>query len=317
MDNCSDTFSNTFRPGNVSISVIETAILSISFILNAIIFVSICCSPRLHTFSNVFVASLAVSDLLFAPAYGTLSAGNLYTVNTNLQLPCSPAFLCSSLYVVSCTMICSRLCHLVISAERWFYIAWPFVHQRVITSKLIICCLICVWFISMLSGVHIVTDCRSSPTEFMIGYATVDAAFHFVVGGLMLTIYVHIGFIIRRQSVAIHKSRLAANNNRGETIYNRMTWNIVRMPVTIFGTFFLFVTPIVIFNIYFFVSIGNPSFNYSNSTFDALKILAVFHTWANFFVYVLQDTDFRSVIKLCCSKITIAISSERIYPVNN
>lgn len=41
----------------------------------------------------------------------------------------------------------------------------------------------------------------------MMCFSTIDVCIHFVLDGLLLIIYIHIGFIIRRQSVAIHKSR--------------------------------------------------------------------------------------------------------------
>ncbi|CAG5129440.1 unnamed protein product [Candidula unifasciata] len=318
MDNCTDNFSDAVTtPGDVYTSIVETGILTISFVLNVIIVACVCCSPHLHTFSNVFVVSLAVSDILFATAYEFTSAVNLYMASTHLPSPCSPVLQCMSSYLASCSMICSRICHLVVSVERWLYIAWPFVHQRVITTKSIINCLICVWIISMLSGVHIITDCRSSYTEFMIGYATIDACVHFVVGSLMVAIYVHIGFIIRQQSVAILKSRPTVGNNNVGTINSRIAWNIVRMPVTIFGTFFLCVTPIVFCNIYLFATDESPTFYHGNTMYDVLRIITIFHTWANFLVYVLQDKKFRSVMACYLLKMGTVIWPIRIHPINN
>ncbi|CAG5131326.1 unnamed protein product [Candidula unifasciata] len=319
MENCTNTSSHLKHVTltDVYVSVFETVLLSISFVLNLIIVISVYRSPRLHTFSNIFVVALAVSDILFAAAYEIPSAAVLYIASTHQEFHFPLALQCMCLYLSFCSMICSRCCHLVVSVERWLYIAWPFVHPRVITTKSTICCLIFVWMISMLSGLQSITDCRYSYVEFMIGYATVDASVHFVAGGLMLAIYVHIGYIIGRQSVAIFKSRLAANSNDTGTINRRITCNIIRLPVTIFGTFFLFVTPFVIDNFYVYVIIGSPSFYRNNIAYDVLRVISLFHTWINFFVYVLQDKDFRSVLKCCLIKIGKGILRGRIHPIIN
>ncbi|CAG5128917.1 unnamed protein product [Candidula unifasciata] len=316
MENCTNSrLLENISLIDVYLSIIEIVILSISLVLNVIIVASVCCSPRLHTFSNIFVVSLAVSDILFAAASESPSAIVLYVANTRQELPCSLALQCMCLYLVFCSLICSRFGHLVVIVERWLYIAWPFVHQRVITTKSTICCLIFVCMISMLSGVHVITDCGNSRVEFMIGYATVDVYIHFVVSGLMLVIYVRIGFIIRRQSVAILKFQLTANSSVGNP-NRRMTWNIVRLPITIFGTFFLSVTPFVVGNIYVYVLIGNPSYYRNYTAYDVLRIISLFHTWTNFFVYVLQDKDFRTVLKCYLIKIGNAVLRPKIYPVN-
>ncbi|BFZ08362.1 hypothetical protein BsWGS_11401 [Bradybaena similaris] len=132
----------------------------------------------------------------------------------------------------------------------------------------------------------------------------------------MLAIYIHIGFIIRKQSVAIHKSRPAANNNSDGAINRRITWNMVRMPVTIFGTLYLFTTPTLIVNMYLFVTDGHIEAYISNIAYDVLLILALLHIWTNFFGYVLQDREFRSVLKSYYEIIRNRFMRIRIHPIN-
>lgn len=69
VDNCSGGNFSGFTPlVDVPCSIADIVILTISYFLNITILMSVCCNNRLHTFSNVFIASLAVSDLIFATA---------------------------------------------------------------------------------------------------------------------------------------------------------------------------------------------------------------------------------------------------------
>lgn len=101
---------------------------------------------------------------------------------------------------------------------------------------------------------------------------------------------------------------------RSVGIINRRIWKIVRMPVSVFGTFFLFATPIVAANIYNYYSFRLPSKYGADIAYDTLKTLAMFHTWVSFFVYVLQDRAFRSVLKSYFAKIRCEFRSKRVHP---
>lgn len=131
----------------------KSVIVSVSIFLNVIVLISVCCSSRLHTFSHAFLASLAVSDVIFAIAYGIPTAWILFDAYKHRLLDKLFDLDCSCLYLVSVSSICSRCCHFLISVERWLYIARPFLHQRVVTIKSLICSLVFVWIISTISGI--------------------------------------------------------------------------------------------------------------------------------------------------------------------
>lgn len=138
--------------------IIDTSVLSISLIFIALIMATICCSSRLHTFPNLFVASLAVSDFIFAVACQTMFIIELHLTNFHMVMSTTSLALCFCGYLIFVSLLCSRICHFVISLERWLYIARPFTHLRLITNKSTACCLILVWVVSILLGLYILTN---------------------------------------------------------------------------------------------------------------------------------------------------------------
>lgn len=297
---------------DVNHSFIEITILSISLVLNTTIFVVIVSTKRLHTFQNVFIASLAVSDLIFAIAYNIFAGICVYSElldDDDFNVPMK--LLCVYFFASSFSMVSSRCFHLIISLERWLYIAWPFVHQRLITCKSAAWCLVLLWVGSFLSGIHVIIEC--SEDEFLFGFGTIDSSVHFAVSVTMLVIYIHIGTIIRRQSLAICRSRAVGTDGTVIMTNARIGWNIIRLPVTVLGSFFLLVTPTVCVNIYTFVIMDRAIHCLDYGLREAFKIVSFLHSWANFFVYVLQDKEFRAVLNTYFIKVNRGCRSRKVH----
>ncbi|BFZ08363.1 hypothetical protein BsWGS_11402 [Bradybaena similaris] len=302
----------TWISPDVNHQFIELTILSISLVLNTTIFVVILSTKRLHTFQNVFIASLAASDLIFAITCNIFAGIVVYSElldDCDYEPPIK--LLCVYFFASSFSMVSSRCFHLIISIERWMYIAWPFVHQRLVTCKSATWCLVLLWIVSLLTGVHVIIEC--TVTEFLVGFGTVDSSVHFAVGIIMLVIYVHIATIIRRQSMAVCQSRTIGTANPVYTTNGGVSWNIIRLPITVLGSFFLLVTPIVCINIYSLVIIDRTRHLLDYKIREACKLASYLHTWSNFFVYVLQDKEFRSVLNAYVTKVNRVYRSRKIH----
>lgn len=294
--------------------IIEVAFWIPSLCLNIIIVVAVCLVKRLHTTPNVFIASLAGSEVLF----GLLICACLLLSISDRQNKMTEVAICTNIFLTMLSVFSSHFNHIIISVERWLYIARPFLHQRLVTSQTTACGVVLVWILAGASSLNLLIDCGNSDKVIVIGI--VDPCVHFLLFIVMFSLYVHISVIARKQMLAIEGIKFATDpRSRSEAqnivISLKRRWSTVRLLVTVIGTYFILLTPQVCANIYAFAT-GNFK-EQSESLFDLSRILTLLHNYCTFFVYAKQDKDFKRAVKHYLSKIWCKICVKKISPLNS
>lgn len=302
---CCGTVIDTIILPSVWQHVVIIVVLLISIILNIVTAITVCCNKRLHTVTNVFAVSLALSDICLAVVadINTIFFGfhNL-TVDIHV-INLQHVFI----FFASFTLICNHLNHLMISIERWLYIARPFLHQRLVTTRTIVSSVITVWvipfvFSSSLLGHFCGLQANWVRLLFSLGFSVL----HFVLSAAQFSIYGHIVVITRRQTRSIKQLQvvesLGASTDIDATLAKiRSTWRQVRMFVVVFGSYFVCMTPWVCINILAF-SDGRIGV-YNSHAFRVSITFALFQSYSNFITHSMLDKDFKFVLKRCCGKI--------------
>lgn len=302
----------------IEIVTVQVVVVTVSIFLNFTVLVITVCNTQLHKVSSVFVASLALSELIFAIVTDAVSLifldacrkGKFYISES-----------CFQMYVISLTFICSLLHHLMISAERWLYIARPFLHQRLISRESTACSLCLVWLLAVVSCVSLVTgNCETALNEenIKVHLSLLLPSVHFVLSVCMFLGYGHICVITRRQIKAIRLSTVRCERNDSDQILENLktTWRQVRMLVIVFGTYFVVVMPFASASIYIFVNHVGLLF-YSSLVGRIIQFIAITQCFINFFTYSIQDREFRRALKRCLIKIRFVFAFKRIHPVDS
>lgn len=272
---------------------------SLAIALNVAVVSTICSSNRLRTATNATIVSLAASDL----AYSIQSiVSTAIAVNVHENQRCDYL---SKIFIFTRNLGASAtyLNLLLISIERWLFIARPFVHQRVISPKLILRSLILVWTAASLVNIDIFI--LNTDLIFLVERTKLCIVFpclHVVLSIILCGIYVHLSVIVRRQIHAtstsnIHPSdwlrKLTGCTQAQMKIRSLIdAFTSIRLLVVVFGAFFLLMTPGFIFYIYEIYYEGNPRMDFYNIT----KELSYLHCCCNFFVVARHDATFRRAL---------------------
>lgn len=290
-----------------------------STLLNIVFILAVVRSKRLRSFANVFMTSLALSNLLLAIVIEVKEMGFLIAFYKKLPYR---RLQCLYLYIFSISMTCSLYNHFLIASERWLYIVRPFFHQRMVTYKSTICGAVLSWVISLLGGVHLVSgSCTDTFFAFNLKtyYWVFISVIHFVLSTSMFIIYGHIAMITRHQTNIIKRTALIglknSTNELDQKISNlKSTWKQIRMLVIVFGVYFLLMTPSVVANIYMLICNIELKF-YNENVGRVTSLIGHAQCGANFFTYCLQDRNFRLVLKQCCWKTKKTDSRRKVGPL--
>ncbi|GFS16694.1 hypothetical protein ElyMa_003220500 [Elysia marginata] len=179
--------------------VIEVVIYAISIITNAITVTVLSCNSRLRILSNLFFACLAVTDLFqgfFGAAFNTIRL--LWFSNEEdqsfVQLE-GLLFLLVGWWLSTLFSYCSIM---LISLERWFYIAHPFFHQRHYSIKSMFGAVATAAGICI-GGCAVVTKGDAHSTNVGISFPLLHTCFSL----LIVALYAHIIVISYRQQRSI------------------------------------------------------------------------------------------------------------------
>lgn len=313
--------------------IIQPCIQVLSLVLNIILLRTICCSSRLRTHTHVFIASLAGSDAIFSTSGLIYVAVLVYGKNV-----CFPqetiSYLDRSLYVSQVFITFSIYINIsFVSVERWLYIARPYLHQRIVSSKTTYGAVAAGWlapFLVAMDGWILPADLNHKVEQFKLN--SLYPILHFLVSIFLFGIYTHLTFIIRRQLRAINKQKSAISANMGRQLEHvqpveqklrSLMENLrsTRLLLTVFGAFFFLLTPGACFHV---IENFKSVHIEHHLTHEALKVLNYFHGSVNFVVFASQDRQFRSLLvgsvhKLCrrgkCTLVYCTVCHQRIRPV--
>lgn len=281
----------------------QTAMMALSMLINTSLFLTICCSSRLRSTTHAFIASLAASDIIIS------IHGIIYCIISSLTH--ESCYRNDRRWTRSLTLFIkfitatNYLNILLVSIERWLYIAQPFLHQRLFSRRVTVCGLLTAWLLPLIINIDILIV-PDSDFEALINVklTTEFPIIYFVVCFVLCSIYVHLALILRYQIRAISKTRPAgvftvSNQNESVRTFNvdmvtlKENWKCVRLLVTVFGAFFLLMTPGISLHIYegsVVVGLYYPHIR------NICNQLTYFHSCVNFFVFAAQDKEFRHIL---------------------
>ncbi|CAG5121584.1 unnamed protein product [Candidula unifasciata] len=298
--------------------VAKVLVMTISIGLNVTVLVTIKLSKRLRTIPCLYMVSLAVSDLTF-------SCNGIFHSTIVIIVACThdwPSYQMANTFGTSVTFvfffsIFSTYGNLIlISLERWVYISQPFWYQRVISHRLAVFSIACIWIASTVVNVDILITGDDFPVinKEMVKYGIIFPALHFIWCVIICSIYIHIAVITLRHIKAMKKTAyvcIAANTDNEDlklmVLKKKMAH--VRMLLFVFGSFFLLLTPTFCCNIY-----ATITKKINGDLMGFAKLLMCAHSCSNFFVYAFQDKEFKRALGKLFGKYGFGRDDTKVYP---
>ncbi|CAG5124565.1 unnamed protein product [Candidula unifasciata] len=285
--------------------ILHSATMILAIFVNIIVMITVCSSNRLRTTTHVLIVSSAVSDLAFSTQGLVLIAVVAYREHNR---PCEDILQNSFKFLRNQSISASYLNIFLVSIERWLFIARPFIHERIISRKLIMWSLISVWGCSLILSfdafISPSLQSRFEHTKLTIVYP----CGHWALAIVICTVYTHVSIISRRQTrlininnpISQYHTRMAENQQVKITSL-KAGFKSLRLLFAVFGAFFLLLTPGHCFNLYTMIFTGYPNKDFYNITKECVFV----HCCCNFFVIYRYDARFRRVLITLTKKIGI------------
>lgn len=217
LDACDRSAWITSYEMTMPFTVLQPAVMAMSIVVNSLLLVTICCSHRLKTSTHVCMASLACSDIAFS-LYGTIYTAILMYGQRVCYSRAVSNILDRLMFMTSSIVMTSNYLHIIlVSAEKWLYIAKPFLHQRIISSKVTMGGIIAIWVGSVFFNLDVLilpVQGYESVSEFK--FSTIFSSVHLLACLILCVIYAHLAIIIRKQMRAINKTRVVDVSTRGQ-----------------------------------------------------------------------------------------------------
>ncbi|CAG5126436.1 unnamed protein product [Candidula unifasciata] len=285
----------------VAFKVLQDVTLILGIVTNSVLFITICCSGQLRATTYIYIASLAVSDIIFS------CHGIRYTLMGNdSEVECDASDFRARDFIffnkVSSAANYANI--LMVSLERWLYIARPFLHQRYLSIKITVCGLATAWLFAIIVNIDtfIASDIKyTAVIKFKLN--VVFPSIHFFVSCILCIVYVHLALIARGQLRAINRTRpvgvsnsypqsasIDATNATMASIKENL--KSLRLLVLVFGSFFVLMTPGICLHLYDkhdYAGVNHPILH------GVFKQMTFTHCCVNFFVFATQNCHFRQI----------------------
>ncbi|XP_059152522.1 uncharacterized protein LOC131938480 [Physella acuta] len=279
---------------------VEIVLSVVTVLTNITTLAVISCNSKLRILSNVFFASLAVCDV-FQGIFGLIFNGiRIYGCVTNDWSDLGYAGSSALQFLWWFATIYSYGCLILITLERWIFIAHPLVYKRSWNVKVTVLGLLG-FSVASFAGSYIAI----SRGLFSANIKYVFPVAHTVVSFVIFSAYVHIIVISYRQQRAIlrlvvgpdYKTRTSCEETHYILCRN---WKALKMSLIVFTTYFCTVSPWTYFQA--FQTLTSPS-ELKAEVAQALNTITCVHFCSNFFVYASQNRDFYDVLKEYCTRL--------------
>ncbi|CAG5126206.1 unnamed protein product [Candidula unifasciata] len=298
-------------------TVVQASLMFIAVLMNITIIAVVCCTKNLRTVTHFFISSLACSDLITASIIFACSCIVISSLSGNRTCGLTASLVCFKGFLTFFSVTSSIGNHLLISIERWLYIARPFLHQRIINPRTTTGCVISMWVISFLFNINVLFDrCGSVKFSTRVNNGIVKPALNFFLCFLMCIIYSHIAFISYQQVKTINKLRVTSGCTEDETVLKTRTlvtmrWKTIRMLTTVFGVYFILVPPLFCIDIYAYAA--------DQSIYDTffgkiVNLIWSVHCCLNVCIYAAQDRVFRNALKTVLQKKCNVCCRRNVHP---
>nr|XP_054754284.1 dopamine receptor 1-like [Lytechinus pictus] len=330
----SDEESATSRYIVVIIDVVLMVIIVASIAGNLLVCLSVGLDPVLRKPSNVFVASLAVADLLVAVLVMPFSLSTNF-VHKDIFTP----VFCKAWISFDVTFCSTSVIHLcMISVDRYFHIKEPFKYKRWMTNKRALLISIMVWIIKSLSaflpiflglfhGEESVEDASNATDAYgdglesaagwhLSGSIFCDNAFNqtyiiittlvdfFIPSWILLFVYARIYHLIQTRNKNLRQGFLAEGKSGDENNAKSTDFRVnnqhhshhkaALMLGTIIGLFLVCWTP---FFLNLFICSFRQCVSFSSKRDEVLTWLGYINSSMNPCVYSISNPEFRQSFK--------------------
>ncbi|XP_041363513.1 beta-1 adrenergic receptor-like [Gigantopelta aegis] len=296
-------------------------------IVNILTLITVAIHRVMWTVPNMYVVSLAIADLLtgFSIIY------QLLPIFPDLKPKFdSNKFLCLFKHSTLFTLVSTSILNMILIAfDRWAYVTYPFVYERLSTIKRAVILIALAWVLGILIGtVPLYVNnwrhgCRFFEVLSMEYQIYGQGSFLVVSSIIIAACYLHIFHIVRKQKAAILRQRLLiANLNQTSLVPSprishssphlshskasvtsmreaklaklQNDFDLVKMFGLVFGVFFCCCSPALILGI-----VTYSTGKYKDATIYTIPIV-VLNSGMNFIIYILRSSQFRQAVKATC-----------------
>ncbi|XP_041364141.1 alpha-1A adrenergic receptor-like [Gigantopelta aegis] len=289
-------------------------------IVNILTLITVAIHRIMWTVPNMYVVSLAMADLLtgFSIIY------QLLPIFPELKPKFdSNKFLCLFKHSTLFTLVSTSILNMILIAfDRWAYVTYPFVYERLSTIKRAVMLIALSWVLGILIGTVplYVNNWRRGCRFFEVlsmEYQIYGQGSFFVVSSIIIAAcYLHIFHIVRKQKALILRQRLSIANldhtscvpkrHRSHSVWAVIPvgemrlaklhndFDLVKTFSLVFGVFFCCCSPALILGI-----VTYTTGKYKDATIYTIPIV-VLNSGMNFIIYVLRNSQFRQAVKATC-----------------
>ncbi|KAH9489031.1 hypothetical protein Btru_039671 [Bulinus truncatus] len=270
---------------------VEIVLSIITIITNGLTVFVLACNAKLRIRSNVYFASLAVSDLCQGAFGIVFNAARVRGLSSGdwSQFGHAASVAVQFLWWLATTF--SYCCLILIAAERWVFIAHPMLYQRRWTVRLTVGGLVAAGALSF-TGSYLAVD--KDLVEANLRY--VFPCVHTLLSCLIFSAYFHIIAIAYRQQKAISRTEVGSRRGSVDSGYSIVcrAWRAIRMALIVFVMYFFTVSPWTYFQAARSWMAPSPEME---EVSQALNTVTCLHFFSNVFVYASQNKDFYDVLK--------------------
>ncbi|XP_059153311.1 trace amine-associated receptor 13c-like [Physella acuta] len=285
--------------------------------VNTLTIVTISSTPSLRTIANTYVVSLSVADLLVG--LELIPTALYFMPPTRYSIFFRFIRICMMLNGLNLGIAGTSAFHITfISIDRYLYIAKPYFYQKHINIHVSITLITTGWVIGLgysslpqfFHNPYGATPTCSPTVNFPVWYLFYGALSAYIT--LVIIIFTMCYLIIRtaiKQRNAICATTFS-HSNEGNAVISRTTMKSLKYFFTVFGVFFVCVTPTVLcMALDYYVRVPSVVYN-------CLVMLALSNSAMNFVILTLQNRQFRcSLLKTVRCLLCFDSWSDRVISI--